>query len=345
MLNIEKPSVEELEPELKQVIRLDKPKMLLMLAKGMAPLPPTKLVPAWCYLVDHDEDQIAQAARDSLAAFPTKNLQPILKTKLPEWALFELGKAFKGDDAVLEQILLNENAPNELFMFLAKDCSETIATLMVNNQERMIDMPEIITLLEANPKNLKSNTDRLRQFLKLAGVYVPGDVDEAVARVEQEEQTDAGDEQKIDEADAEELAEEAKVSLHKFVSGLSVGAKVKLSVKGNKECRMILIKDTNKTVSTAVLKNPRITDNEVVHYAGMKNVAEDVIRGITRNPQWCKLYAVKLALLNHPKTPLQSSMQYLKFINLRDLTILSKTRTIPGPLQKAAKQLLATKRR
>jgi hypothetical protein len=133
--------------------------------------------------------------------------------------------------------------------------------------------------------------------------------------------------------------------LLQFIQKLNVGAKVKLAVKGNKEARSYLIRDTNSIVALSVLKSPRITDAEVAVYASMRNVPDDVIRTISVNSGWTRNYQVKLALCFHPKTPLQYSSSMIKFLNLRDLVKLSKDKNALGPLVKAAKQLLAVKRK
>jgi hypothetical protein len=64
-------------------------------------------------------------------------------------------------------------------------------------------------------------------------------------------------------------------------------------MRGNKQIRGMLVTDSNRLVSTAVLKNPRITENEVIKISASRSVSEDVIRSITRNRDWMKLYPVK----------------------------------------------------
>jgi hypothetical protein len=235
---------------------------------------------------------------------------------------------------------------------VAGECSEALTQVIVNNQERIIERPEIVKRLEANPNNLKSNTDRLRHFLKLSGIRIPGE-DVATEEVDLL-QEDSGLDQKFLEAiaDGVELVETGKVlteaeklNLVQFISKLSIGGRIKLAMKGNKEARSILIRDSNKLIAIAVLKSPRITENEVAHYTTIKSLSEDVVRTISVNPAWTKNYGVKLGLCFHPKTPLQYSISGMKFLTLRDLQKLCRDKNIPGPLTKAAKQLLNLKRK
>lgn len=334
------PIYEELEPQLKQVLNPEKARAVEMVAKGVAPLPPPVLVSCWAYLIQRGEEALADFAKKSLNEYPVGSVKPTLSLKLPAWVLYFLGQHFKEDEALLEPILLNSSTPSDLFVKVASSCSERICGIIANNQERIIESPEIIFELEQNPNNLKSTSDRLRQFLNLAGILVTPAKQEAKAEEEKTDET-----AQVEPEDEVVLEEAQRISLQNQINTLSTGAKVKLAMKGNKEARGILIKDSNKIVSVAVLKSPKLNENEIIHYSGMKNIADDVIRVISRHPGWTKAYAVKLNLINHPKTPLATSIQFLKFLNLRDLQQVSKSRTVIGPVRKAAKELVMKKRK
>lgn len=344
---------EDLSQELQKVLDPAKGKALLGIAKGLAPLPANILLPAWCYLSLQPASEITEAAQKSLDTYPEKMLLPAVQSELPAWALEFIGRRLQKNEIILEAVLLNEAAPNSLFIEIAKTCSEKIANLIVNNQERIIDSPDIINSLEANPANLKSNTDRLRHFLNLSGIYIPGDAHVAEETVEETKKEEAPEkEEVVAPEDAEKLLEKAgnlteaqRLSLTQYIYKLNIGGRVKLGLKGNKEARGILIRDTNKVVALAVLKSPKITDNEIVMYASLRNVADDVIRVISTNPAWVKRYAVKAALCFHPKCPLAQAISFLKYLNNRDLTRLSKEKNVLQPVQKAAKELISQKRK
>src|SRR5690606_35674020 len=129
-------------------------------------------VASWCYLSKYSDKSLAEDAEKSLSSYPEKSLMAVFSSSLPACALSILAEIFENNEAVLEKILLHEKCPTEVFLSLAPKCSESLTVIIADNQERIIESPEIIPALEANPNNLKSNTDRLRQFLKLAGVYV-----------------------------------------------------------------------------------------------------------------------------------------------------------------------------
>lgn len=264
-MELKAPPYEELEPELKRFIQPENEKAMLMLAKGLAPLPPANLISSWAFLSLDPSSKFREPALQSLKSFPQKNLLALLPQTLPSWVLYFLGREFRQSDEVLELILLNENTPTEFFLEVAAQCSERLATIIANNQERIIEAPELVVTLEKNPHSLKSQTETLRQFLRLAGIFVPGEPTPTVEPVvEKKEESKTAEDPRAGLADEEVLSEEKRISLLRYIQTLMVGAKVKLALKGNKEARSILIRDTNKTVATAVLKSPRITENEIV---------------------------------------------------------------------------------
>src|SRR5207253_1023300 len=54
-----------------------------------------------------------------------------------------------------------------------------------------------------------------------------------------------------------------RISLIRRIMFMTVKDRVKLALKGDREARGILIRDSNKIVATAVIHNPRLTDHEV----------------------------------------------------------------------------------
>lgn len=140
-------------------------------------------------------------------------------------------------------------------------------------------------------------------------------------------------------AQTEEVAEEGPGGIYKQILSMKVSHKIKLALKGNKEARGILIKDSNKLVCTAVLKNPRITEGEVAVIAASKSAIEDLLRLIGANSQWMRNYQIKVALINNPKCPNQLSQKILPMLYDKDLGALCKSRGIPSALKQSAERL------
>ena len=144
----------------------------------------------------------------------------------------------------------------------------------------------------------------------------------------------------LDTGDAgeEKVEEEDDRSLLQRLAGMTVAQRVVRAMKGSREERGILIRDTNKLVSTAVLSSPKLTDSEVEAIAKMANVSEEVLRIIGRTRAWMKTYAVMAALARNPKTPVAMSMNLLARLNDKDVRMISTDRNVPEVLRTTARR-------
>ena len=69
-----------------------------------------------------------------------------------------------------------------------------------------------------------------------------------------------------------------RLTLLQRIGRLSGAEKIQVALKGNQEERLILIRDSNKSVARAVLESPRLTDHEIEAYASLRDVSEEVLR-------------------------------------------------------------------
>jgi hypothetical protein len=137
-------------------------------------------------------------------------------------------------------------------------------------------------------------------------------------------------------ADDKAAEEEERQSPLQKISKLKVGERIQLAMKGNKEERFILIRDGAKLVSSAVLESPKVTDQEVEMFAGMKNVQESVLRGIAGKRKFMKQYSVVRALVNNPRCPLDVQMNMAKNLLNQDLKSLSMNKNVSETVRKLA---------
>src|SRR5690606_32605383 len=110
-----------------------------------------------------------------------------------------------------------------------------------------------------------------------------------------------------------------------------------------KALRMLGVRDANPLVAVAALNTPGIGDAEVVRIAGLRNVAEDVLREIANNKEWTRHYMVKLALVSNPRTPFGQASKFVLHLRENDLKALAKSKDVSGAIQTAAKQQLSRK--
>lgn len=140
-----------------------------------------------------------------------------------------------------------------------------------------------------------------------------------------------------------ELSEEESESLYHRIMNMGVAEKVKLAFMGNKEARNILVRDPIKLVSVAVVKSPKIREDEIEAISKSRQVCEDVLRQIAVTKEWVKSYQIKLNLANNSKTPLPISMKFLSHFREPDLRKLAKSKNIPQALAAQARRLAEAK--
>jgi hypothetical protein len=120
---------------------------------------------------------------------------------------------------------------------------------------------------------------------------------------------------------------------------MSIKDRVMLAIKGTREARTILVRDPNRIVAGAVLRNPRLTDQEIETIASVKTVPEDVLRQIGMNRSWTRAYPVIHNLVRNPRTPIAISLGFLNRIQTRDLRALSTNKNIPDVIRSTTYRL------
>lgn len=183
---------------------------------------------------------------------------------------------------------------------------------------------------------IDSNKKRPEILLLLAeGLYVPDDIREEAGRL-----VNAGLAQRQPEKRDKAYNKE---SLLQKLQRLTVGEKILLALRGGRDIRSILLRESNKEVALSVLKNPKITETEVENIVHSRQVTEDALRVISKNREWMKSYTVMLALVSNPKTPPGIGSGLVVNLKKKDLTLLVKNKNVSEAVRINAKKLLDIK--
>ena len=134
-----------------------------------------------------------------------------------------------------------------------------------------------------------------------------------------------------------------RISLIRRVMMMTVKDRVKLGLKGDREARAILIRDSNRVVAAAVIHNPRVTDQEVENIASMRTVSDEVLRIIAMNRAWARSYSIIFNLARNPRTPVPTAINILPRIHSKDLQHISQNRNVPEAVRRQAQRLVATR--
>jgi len=140
-----------------------------------------------------------------------------------------------------------------------------------------------------------------------------------------------------------EEVEEENLTKYQLAMEMGVSDKIKMALTGDKEWRGLLYKDANKLVNSAVLKNPRITEGEVLNIAKNRAASDEHIRLITLNRSWIKNTEIQKALVIHPRTPLPKALRYMNVLTVKELKGLAKSKSVSQVIANNARRILMAK--
>jgi hypothetical protein len=340
----------------------------LMAASGALPLPPPQLLTVLYALTLDPDAGVKEKALASLRALPDRVLGPALEAKIHADVLGACAQLFRDDGPRLEKVALNPATTDDTCVFLAGLPHGRVIEILAQNQVRLLRCAPLVEALGENPLTGMATIDRILHFLgvergemeepepeaKAEPVPVPPppadatEAEVAAAAAAAAAAEDASDipQDLID--DAPEAADEAEknersVNIQARVGKMSIIEKVKLARLGNNDARAVLIRDRNKLVAAAAIRNPKMTENEVEGFARSRNLCDEVMRIIANNRNWTRSHTVKLALAMNPKCPPQAAIKFLNYLTERDLNAIMRSRDVPGAISVQARRILARK--
>jgi hypothetical protein len=320
------------------------PQILEFAARGMVPLPPEELVRALASILSLGDPRLAPLAEDSFRALDPVSLQrAVLSAGVKPDQLAVIARRTV-DALVLEPLIRHKAVSDETLVWLAERVEPSMQDIIVTNQTRLLAAPLIVERLFENPRLSPEIRRRADEFLEEFFLKKERERDEAGEATEDPE--DSGPELApppgvpVDEAG---LTEAAKKSLFARVATMSVMDKIRLAYRGNKEERMFLVQDRNRLVSSAVLKSPKTRDADAETIANMKNVSDDVLRGVTFRRDWMRHYGVLRNIVRNPRSPIDVTLSLVVRLNAKDMKTLSGDRNVPDAVRAMARREVSRK--
>jgi hypothetical protein len=262
------------------------------------------------------DDAIAERARSVLVTLPQESFLTALGRPDADAHLFRYSVEQIADKpGVADALAKNEACPAALVTRVARHLTAPGIQALLDNMERLSSDEHLATAL------VQSQGATAEQQALLAEIHKN---------------------EPIPAKDLEDAAKDAepdpvkRETLLKQVAHMNVVQRLTLALKGNREARMILIKDPNKLVQRCVLQSPRLTDMEVESFAKMTNLSEEVFRVISLTRKFMKSYVIMKNLVNNPKTPLDISLHLIPRLNANDLKLLTTNKNIPDTLRSVA---------
>lgn len=334
----------KVSPEVARIVRDASRETRLAAARGSLPLSGEDLLTALFFLVHGGDPELRALAAQTVRTLSPAVLVPLVGNPAAHPQILDLVARLRLEDrAVMEGVLANPVLSSETLVRVAARAEGDVLALIVRDEERMRSAPGIIEAILSNPR--ADRELKLRLGWREEGEVPPEEAgeDDLPAEESGEEPGEGEPGTEPGEEAAEESWEEVEeVNLSKYQMALQmeVAEKIKFALTGDKEWRTIFLKDTNKLVCSAALKNPRITDGEVLAVAKNKSANDELIRLITLNQEWVKNYEIVKALVHHPRTPLPKALRYMNVLTPKDLKTLAKSRAVSQVLANNARRLL-----
>lgn len=308
----------------------------LAAARGEMTLGGRDLLTALYFLYGGGDREIRAAGVHTLRLQPVESLaEAAAQEDLPSRVLHFLAQV-RGNEPLLFQVILDHPAcGRETLVFLLEHAERRLLSLLFDRESTWRPHPEAVSALLRNPH--LSEEERSALLPEEARDHLVGEVPP------EREYLDDSPSGEQDEDDKTLPPDDENFSKYQLALDMGVSEKIKMALTGDKEWRSIFFKDSNKLVNTAVLKNPRVTDGEVLAVAKNKTSSEELIRIILMNKDWMKLPVVRSALVSHPKTPVGSALRFMDSLTTKELKDLSKSKSVSQVVVTAARRVLVEK--
>jgi len=304
----------------------------LAAARGALPMSGHNLVTVLFVFYHGENEELKEEALSTLITLPAQILLGALNQEELHPSIIDLIVKLRYQDSVVMQAALQHRMIGiKSLLFLAQNSSGDVLDMLAHNDEILRKTEVLKTAIINNIHADKVTKQRL-------GWVEPEAEPEPEPVIEPQSESDIKE-------DVEEELEEEDLSKYQQLQEMAVADKIKMALTGDKEWRTLLIRESNKQVNTAVLKNPRISEGEVLTVAKNRSSSDELIRIILLNRDWVKLYDMKKALVVHPRTPLQTAVRFMTFLSEKDIRELAKSREVGQVIVNNARRMLMAKKR
>ena len=291
----------------------------IAICTGAASLPPEERIEILTLLAADSDEIVRGKAAGALLTQPLANVMAALARTDAAPEMFAYCAAeFPRRPGVADALAKNPTCPIEVLRPVVHYLSVTAVQDLFEDLDRLSTSPALVAALI---ESTVVNAEQRDQLLEL-----------------QREEPE-GIEAFVEAAELAEPDAAKRETLLQKISRLRVVERVQMAMKGTREARGMLIRDSCRVVQRAVLQSPQLTGREVEGFAAMTSLSDDTLRLIAGNRKFRKNYTVTRALVNNPKTPLEISLHLLPTITPQDLKLLTTNKNVPDTLRTSASRL------
>jgi hypothetical protein len=349
------------------------PAMRQMAARGVVPgLRAADMLTVIAALAETEDETIAKIAQGTLDKLPPPLLAGAFTPDLQAGVIDTVARRYATEVTMMERLLALPHIAMSTVAAVAAIASEAVAELIATNETRLLAHPVIIEKLYLNKRTRMSTADRIIELAVRNKIEVSGipAFKEAAAAIAEELIAEATEEPNYDDLEfkkTEEIAQKIKIDIEKEethavdaetgeeividkirplyaqLAGLSISKRIRRAQVGTAAERAILVRDPDRRVAVAAIKNPSVQEAEVVRISSSRSAPEDVLRIIGSNKEWAGKYQVKLNLVMNPRCPLAFAARFVVQLRESELKMVARSKNVTGAVAQAARQQLERK--
>ncbi len=122
---------------------------------------------------------------------------------------------------------------------------------------------------------------------------------------------------------------------------LPLGQKRMAARRGSARIAGVLLADGNLGVVALALDNPFLTESQVLKALARSSLPAENVAAISRHAKWSAYITVRMALVRHPRAPLERILAFLPELTLGDLGDLLSLARLPANLRQYLQHELA----
>ncbi|MCB1008398.1 MAG: hypothetical protein KDB94_05815, partial [Acidobacteria bacterium] len=130
--------------------------------------------------------------------------------------------------------------------------------------------------------------------------------------------------------------EGTRATLWEKLRDMTPPQKILLAPKADRVTRALLVQESDPQVLFALLKNPRLSIDEVVRVAKSSFLSFQGTELILKTNPWFSNLDVRLALVHNPRTPLPFALRILQTLPDREVRLIAKGAATSMALKQAA---------
>jgi hypothetical protein len=150
--------------------------------------------------------------------------------------------------------------------------------------------------------------------------------------------TEAIEEPPVLPAEGDEAKESSQNIWDRF-RAMSQMEKILLAVKADRTERALLLQDSDPRVLLSLLRNPRVTIDEIIRLTKSSNLTFQIAEVIVKTGQWMGNLDVRTGLIHNPKTPPAFAMRILPTMPESEVRVIARTGTNMALKTAALRQL------